>query len=415
MLVKPQTTNLANIKVVGVGGGGGNAINNMINNYDIDGVEFIAVNTDAQALNNSNAEVKIRIGEDTTRGLGSGGNPEIGKKAAEESVDMLHEHLAGADMIFVTAGMGGGTGTGASPVIAGIAKNLGALTVSIVTKPFDFEGKRRMDTALKGIADLKDKVDTLIVVPNQKLIETMERNLTFLEAMKQADDVLSHAVKSISQLITQAGLINVDFADVRSIMTNAGTALMGMGIAKGEDRALQAAKAAATSPLLEIAVDGATGVLFNVVAGNDLALYEVDEAAKYISSVVSPNANIIFGAQIDESLEDKLQITVMATGFENLEGELGGIGSSRSQARIQPRSAQTGSSVLSSSDETSSPSVNMTDQKGSEEAPSKVSTNSSSSGYAFPEEEGSFKGSSIDDQDEDDLETPSFLRRKKDY
>ncbi len=393
MLVKPQTTNLAKIKVVGVGGGGGNAINNMIANYDIDGVEFIAVNTDAQALANSNAEVKLRIGEETTRGLGSGGNPEIGKKAAEESIDMLHEHLAGADMIFITAGMGGGTGTGASPVVAGIAKNLGALTVSIVTKPFDFEGKRRMDTALKGIADLKDKVDTLIVVPNQKLIDTMERNLTFLEAMKQADDVLSHAVKSISQLITQAGLINVDFADVRSVMTNAGTALMGMGTSKGEDRALQAAKSATSSPLLEVSIDGATGVLFNVLAGKDLALYEVDEAAKYISSVVSPTANVIFGAQIDESLEDQLQITVMATGFETHNTDSSGV--------INTSKSRSGSRDIS---------VDMVGDDDYKQTKPRVQ-----SGYVFPEEESAFSAREIKDEEEEDLDTPSFLRRRKKY
>lgn len=393
MLVKPQTTNLAKIKVVGVGGGGGNAINNMINNYDIEGVEFIAVNTDAQALANSNAEVKLRIGEETTRGLGSGGNPEIGKKAAEESVDMLHEHLAGADMIFVTAGMGGGTGTGASPVIAGISKNLGALTVAIVTKPFDFEGKRRMDTALKGVAELKDKVDTLIVVPNQKLIDTMERNMTFLDAMKNADDVLSHAVKSISQLITQAGLINVDFADVRSVMTNAGTALMGMGEAKGEDRATQAAKAATSSPLLEVAVNGATGVLFNVIAGEDLALFEVDEAAKHISSVVSPNANIIFGATIDPALEDRLQITVLATGFDSANtSESGGV------IQTRPRPAL----VDEPEDK---------DQEDQVQKPQQPKKNF----FSFPEDTGSFKSKTVSDDEEDDLETPSFLRRKKDY
>lgn len=406
MLVKPQTTNLAKIKVVGVGGGGGNAINNMISNYEINGVEFIAVNTDAQALANSNAEVKIRIGEDSTRGLGSGGNPEIGKKAAEESIDMLHEQLAGADMVFITAGMGGGTGTGASPVVAGIAKNLGALTVAIVTKPFDFEGKRRMDTALKGIADIKDKVDTLIVVPNQKLIDTMERNLTFLEAMKQADDVLSHAVKSIAQLITQAGLINVDFADVRSIMTNAGTSLMAMGQAKGEDRALQAAKEATSSPLLEVSINGATGVLFNVIAGENLAMYEIDEAAKHIAASVAPNANVIFGATIDPSMDDDLQITVLATGFDSLNTpSSGGViqtNNGRSRSQVQQQSPP--ATNLSQSD-----SIPEDGQDTAVERPRK------SSGYAFPDENHSFSRPVVDDGEEEDLETPSFLRRKKDY
>ncbi len=392
MLVKPQTTNLAKIKVVGVGGGGGNAINNMIANYDIEGVEFIAVNTDAQALANSNAEVKLRIGEETTRGLGSGGDPEIGKKAAEESVDMLHEHLAGADMIFITAGMGGGTGTGASPIIAGISKNLGALTVAVVTKPFDFEGKRRMDTALKGIAELKDKVDTLIVVPNQKLIDTMERNVRFLDAMKQADDVLSHAVKSISQLITQAGLINVDFADVKSVMTNAGTALMGIGQAKGEDRAIQAAKVATTSPLLEVSIDGATGVLFNVIAGTDLAMFEIDEAAKYISSVVSPEVNLIFGATIDENMNDEMQITILATGFEG------------NSSVIRPKQVR----------------MNLTDQEGVRDPSSGIGGNNGG-GKKTPKTalDRQKDGIDIKEMDDDDLDRldsiPAIERRRKKY
>ena len=230
MLVKPQTTSMAKIKVIGVGGAGGNAIDNMIENYDVDGVEFIAVNTDAQALASNKAEIKLQIGTEITRGLGSGGNPQIGKKSAEESVDLLHEHLAGADMVFITAGMGGGTGTGASPVIAGIAKNLGALTIAIMEKPFAFEGKRRMETAIKGIGEMKDKVDTLVVIPNQKLFEVVDENISFLEAMRKIDDILAQAVKSISQLINQTGKINVDFADIKSIMSNAGTALMGLSL-----------------------------------------------------------------------------------------------------------------------------------------------------------------------------------------
>lgn len=413
MLVKPQTTNLAKIKVVGVGGGGGNALNNMIQNYDISGVEFIAVNTDAQALANSNAEIKLRVGEETTRGLGSGGNPEVGKKAAEESIDMLHENLAGADMIFVTAGMGGGTGTGAAPIIAGIGKNLGALTVAIVTKPFEFEGRRRMDTALKGIDELKDKVDTLIVVPNQRLIDTMERNLTFLEAMKQADDVLSHAVKSISQLITQAGLINVDFADVRSVMTDAGTALMGMGQAKGEDRATQAAKAAVSSPLLEVSVEGATGVLFNIIAGQDLAMYEIDEAAKQISNAVSPNANIIFGAIIDENLGDELQITVLATGFEpgSPNASEGFIRTKKADEMMNAR-AKAEEQAAGAGIQTNSSVAEMREMMGDEDNDELSST---SKVAGFPEDENEFSKGSMDDDAEEDLETPSFLRRNKDY
>lgn len=316
MLVKPQAPLTAKIKVVGVGGGGGNALNTMITDHNIEDVEFLAVNTDAQALLNSKADIKLRVGEQITRGLGSGGNPVIGRKAAEESVDVLHENLAGADMVFITAGMGGGTGTGAAPIVAGIAKNLGALTVGVVTKPFQFEMKRRMDLALKGIEELRDKVDTLIVVPNQRLLDIMDKNASFLDAMKKADDVLAQAVKSISNLITQPGIINVDFADVRSVMDNGGTALMGMGAADGENRASEAAKMAIESPLLEITIDGAKGILFNVVGGRDMAMAEINEAAEIIRNRVSPDAIFIFGASIDENKKG-IEITVLATGFES--------------------------------------------------------------------------------------------------
>ena len=384
MLVKPKTTSIARIKVVGVGGGGGNAINNMIQNYEIEGVEFIAINTDAQALNQSQAEVKLKIGEEITRGLGSGGNPIIGKKAAEESVDVIHEHLAGADMVFITAGMGGGTGTGAAPIVSGIAKNLGALTVAIVTKPFVFEGKKRMDCALRGIADLRDKVDTLIVVPNQRILEIVDRNLSFLDAMKKGDDVLSHAVKSISDLITQAGLINVDFADVRSIMENAGTALMGMGDAEGEDRAVEAAKRAIQSPLLELSIDGATGVLFNVIGGNDLSMHEVDEAAKVISSSLAPDANIIFGATIDSEQKDNIRITVLATGFTT--------SSTGAIRNIVARSKKVDSLPSEAGDVQSDEISNIvSDIPKLDDKPA------------------------ISDDQEEDLDTPSFMRRRKDY
>lgn len=319
MLVKPQSVLSAKIKVVGVGGGGNNALNTMISEHNIEDVEFIAVNTDAQALMNSKADIKLRIGEQITRGLGSGGNPVIGRKAAEESVDTLHENLAGADMVFITAGMGGGTGTGAAPVIAGIAKNLGALTVGVVTKPFNFEMQRRMDLALKGIEELKDKVDTLIIVPNQRLLDIMDKNSSFLDAMKKADDVLAQAVKSIANLITQPGMINVDFADVRSVMDDGGTALMGIGTATGEGRAKEAATAAIESPLLEISIDGAKGILFNIIGGKDLGMMEVNEAAELIKERVAPDATFIFGARIDPSYEEKLEVTVLATGFDSKE------------------------------------------------------------------------------------------------
>jgi cell division protein FtsZ len=317
MLVKPQASLSAKIKVVGVGGGGNNALNTMVSEYNIQDVEFIAINTDAQALMLSKADIKLRIGEQITRGLGSGGNPIIGRKAAEESVDLIHENLAGSDMVFITAGMGGGTGTGASPIVAGIAKNLGALTVGVVTKPFHFEMKRRMDSALKGIEELREKVDTLIVVPNQRLLETMEKGLPFLDAMKKADDVLAQAVKSIANLITQTGLINVDFADVRSVMDNGGTALMGIGTASGEQRAVDAAKMAIESPLLEVSIDGAKGVLFNVVGGRDISMTEMSEAAEIVKEKINSDAIFIFGASIDPSFEDRIEVTVLATGFES--------------------------------------------------------------------------------------------------
>jgi cell division protein FtsZ len=318
MLVKPQSfDNSAKIKVIGVGGGGNNAINTMISVYNISGVDFVAVNTDAQALKNSLAETKIQIGSELTKGLGSGGVASIGKQAAEESIDLIHEALSGADMVFITAGMGGGTGTGASPVVAGIAKNLGALTVGVVTKPFSFEGQKRNNVALEGIEELRSKVDTLIVIPNQRLLDIIDRKVTFVEAMQTVDDVLGQGVKSISELITKAGMINVDFADVKSVMADAGTALMGMGIATGDERALEASKQAVNSPLLELSIKGATGVLFNITAGNDLSMYEVDQAANIISGSAEKDANIIFGASIDDSIQDgSIRINVLATGFD---------------------------------------------------------------------------------------------------
>ncbi len=316
MLVKPQSNPVARIKVVGIGGGGGNVVNTMVDDKTILDVEFIAVNTDAQALANSQADVKIRIGDQITRGLGSGGNPVIGRKAAEESIDEVHEHLAGSDMIFITAGMGGGTGTGASPIVGEIAKNLGALTIAVVMKPFVFEGKRRMESALKGIEELKNNVDTMIVIPNQRLLEIMEPNASFLDAMHKSDEVLLQAVKSIANLSSQTGLINVDFADVRSVMDNAGTALMGVGSAKGEDRAVRAAQMAIESPLLEVKIDGATGVLFNVIGGRSLGIKEIDDAAQIIRERISEDANFIFGATIDPTMDDQdFTVTVIATGF----------------------------------------------------------------------------------------------------
>ncbi len=315
MLIKPEVNRFAKIKVIGVGGAGTNALNSMINLQQIQGVDFIAVNTDAQALLTSQAPTKVQIGEQLTRGLGSGGDPEIGRKAAEESMEKLQAVVSEADMVFVTGGMGGGTGTGACPVIADIARKSGALTVAVVTKPFSFEGAHRRIVAEEGVDALKDKVDTMIVIPNQRLLDVVDKKMSLLEAFKVADSVLGQGVQGISDIIVLPGLINVDFADVRSIMTNAGSALMGIGFGSGEGRASSAARAAIASPLLELSIEGAKGVLFNVTGGPDISMYEVDEAAKIIASAADSDANIIFGAAIDESMVDQVKITVIATGF----------------------------------------------------------------------------------------------------
>lgn len=396
MLVKPQTASMAKIKVIGIGGAGGNALNNMIENYEIEGVEFIAVNTDNQALQSNKSETKLQIGSEITRGLGSGGNPQIGKKAAEESVDMIHEHLAGADMVFITAGMGGGTGTGASPVIAGIAKNLGALTIAIVEKPFKFEGKKRMETALKGLAEIKDKVDTLIVIPNERLFEAVEENISFLDAMKKVDDVLAQAVKSIAQLITQTGRINVDFADIKTIMTNAGTALMGMGVASGDNRAEEAVKLAIQSPLLEMSITGATGVLFNVVSGKDLSMKEIQKISKVIAENVAEDANIYFGTSIDNELQDELHITVLATGFDE------NAASSSFSLKPEPTKISLRSSFASFDDDDD-------DEKDDEKKSNKIQTTKAV--VEDVEEEEDEDGGRWDDMEN----KPAFLRNRKKY
>lgn len=322
MLIKPDIARFAKIKVIGIGGGGCNAINSMIGVNQIVGVDFIGVNTDAQALLTSQAQTKIQIGEMLTRGLGAGGNPDIGRQAAEESKEKIKDTLQDTDMVFLTCGEGGGTGTGATPVIAELAKEMGILTVAVVTKPFHFEGQRRMLNAEDGIANLKDKVDTLIVIPNQRLLDVIDKKMTLLEAFRVTDSVLGQGVQGISDLITMPGLINVDFADVRTIMTNAGSSLMGIGTGVGENRAATAARQAIASPLLEVSIDGAKGVLFNITGGADLTMAEVDEAAKQIATAVDPDANIIFGATIDENLVDQVKITVVATGFDETKRRL---------------------------------------------------------------------------------------------
>ena len=314
----PKTSNVENfaqIKVLGIGGGGSNAVNRMIE-AGIQGVEFVAINTDAQALMLSDAPVRIRIGDKLTKGLGSGGDPETGRKAAEESSDDMYEVLQDADMVFLTAGMGGGTGTGAGPIIAEVAREVGALTIGVVTRPFSFEGTQRGRTALQGIEQLKEHVDTLIVIPNDRLLEVADQRASLQDAFRLADDVLRQGIQGISELITVPGLINLDFADVRTIMSEGGAALMAMGRASGEGRATKAAQAAISSALLDVTIDGARGILFNVRGGPDLSLFEVHEAAEIIRQTAHPDVNIIFGAVIDEEMGDELQITVIATGFE---------------------------------------------------------------------------------------------------
>lgn len=305
----------ARIKVVGVGGGGCNAVNRMIDE-GLEGIEFVAVNTDAQALLLSKAATRVRIGDKLTRGLGSGGDPEIGRKAAEESAEDLYEVLKGSDMVFVTAGIGGGTGTGASPIVSQIATEIGALTIGVVTRPFTFEGARRTQTAEAGIAKLKEQVDTLIAIPNDRLLQIVDKRASLQESFRVADDVLRQGIQGISELITIPGLINLDFADVRTIMSEGGAALMAVGMASGEDRARQAAEQAITSDLLDITIDGARGILFNVTGGTDLTLFEVNQAAAIIKETAHPDVNLIFGAVVDPDMGESIRITVIATGFE---------------------------------------------------------------------------------------------------
>lgn len=387
MLIKPDVQRFAKIKVMGLGGGGSNSLNSMISLQQIQGVEFVAVNTDAQALMNNQSPTKVQIGETLTRGLGSGGDPEVGKQAADESTQKLQDVLQDADMVFLTAGMGGGTGTGSIPIVAQVAKTIGALTVAVVTKPFAFEGTRRMVVAEEGLEKLKDKVDALIIIPNQRLLETVDKNMTLQEAFKLADSVLGQGVQGISDLITMPGLINVDFADVKTIMSSAGSALMGIGVAGGENRAAAAARMAIASPLLEVSIEGAKGVLFNIVGGPDLSMTEVNEAAQIIAQAADPDANIIFGATIKEDQLDQIKISVIATGFDETRRRLreyigSGIGSASMQT--QP---------LAFSD-TSSPA-------GDSQVTQTVSE---------PEED---KPERKVEDDEEDLEIPAFLRSNR--
>ena len=352
-LVKPDINSIAKIKVIGIGGGGNNAVSSMITTGKIKGVEFVAVNTDSQALLNNPAGVKLQIGENLTKGLGSGADPEIGHQAAEESREKIKELLVDTDMVFITAGMGGGTGSGGAPLVAELAKEAGALTVAVVTKPFAFEGIRRMSVADDALEELKEKVDTLIVIPNQKLLDVVDKKMTLQEAFRVADSVLGQGVQGISDLITVPGLINVDFADVRAIMTDAGTALMGVGMGTGENRAQMAARTAISSPLLEVKIDGARGILFNITGGPDLTMSEVSEAAEMISQHADPDANIIFGATIDEAMGDQIKISVIATGFDSIRSGFAALQQAGATARIQYD--ETTPSSLSDSDDDDTP------------------------------------------------------------
>ncbi|WGX75875.1 cell division protein FtsZ [Paraclostridium bifermentans] len=387
-----EMDNFAKIKVIGVGGGGNNAVNRMVE-AQLKGVEFIAVNTDKQALYTSKAEHKIQVGEKLTRGLGAGANPEVGKKSAEESKDEILKVLEGADMVFVTAGMGGGTGTGAAPVVAQLAKEMGILTVGVVTKPFAFEGKVRMKNAEQGIKELKTKVDTLITIPNDRLLQIVQKNTSMLEAFSIADDVLKQGIESISDLIAAPGLINLDFADVQSIMKEKGLAHMGMGKAQGENRAIEAARQAIQSPLLETSIKGAKGVLLNITGGANLGLFEINEASTLVQESCDSEANIIFGATIKEDLKDDLVITVIATGFEDGQDmDLDLINRNNAMNQGQHQNFQQNSLNHNPARETQRPV--MPEQKQEEETVVKQNTSST---YI----------------ESDDMEIPTFLRRRR--
>ena len=394
--VKPAVETFAKIKVVGIGGSGGNAINRMIES-GIKGVEFIAINTDVQALHYNKATNKLHIGKTITRGLGAGMNSELGKQSAEEAQNEIRDILKDADMVFVTCGLGGGTGTGASPVIAEIARDLGALTVAIVTKPFVFEGAQRKNIAERGMSELSDKVDTIITIPNDKLLQVIDKKTSLLDAFMVVDEVLRQGVQGISELITIPGLINVDFADVKAVMANAGSALMGIGQASGENKSIEAAKSAISSPLLEMSIEGARGVLFTVVGGPGLTMHEVNEAAKIITSSVDEDAKIIFGAVVDEKLKDEIKVTVVATGFD---GRQIGISETAGSQR-----SYTPSPFLSEEGDQSESALH--EEKEKEKKKSKIS-----SLKAAQAEPAGKKGKAPDEEEDDELGIPAFIRKK---
>jgi cell division protein FtsZ len=372
--IKPDIETFAKIKVVGVGGSGNNAVSGMFE-AKIQGVEFIAINTDAQDLHHSKASLKIHIGKNVTRGLGAGMNPDVGRQAAEENKDDIHEALKGADMVFVTCGLGGGTGTGASPIIAEVARETGALTVGVVTKPFSFEGLQRARIAEEGLNNLKERVDTLITIPNNKLLNVIERKTTLIESFSIVDDVLRQAVQGISDLVVKPGIVNVDFADVRAIMQDAGSALMGIGKASGEERAIEAARLAINSPLLEVSIDGARGVLFSVSGGEDLTMYEINEAAKVITDSIHPEAKVIFGAVLDDQLKKgEIKVTVIATGFSEAE-----------------------------------PSIRNTEENSKQKGASSQATNGSNNNSS---DTGKDSKGKKEKEEEEDWDIPAFIRKK---
>ncbi|MEI8143597.1 MAG: cell division protein FtsZ [Candidatus Berkelbacteria bacterium] len=387
--------NFANIKVIGVGGSGSSAVTRMINSK-LRGIEFIVINTDAQALAFSEAPTKIQIGKETTRGLGAGADPEVGRKSIEENKEEVYEALKGADMVFVTCGMGGGTGTGAAPFVADIAKELGALTVGVVTKPFTFEGMRRKKIAELGIAEMKEKVDTLITIPNDRLLQVIDKKTSLFDAFGIVDDVLRQGVQGIADLIIYHGLINVDFADVKAIMSDAGSALMGIGHGTGDNRAIEAARAAIDSPLLELSIDGAKGILFNITGGPDLGMYEIDEAAKAITEAADADANIIFGAIIDEAMQGEVKITVIATGFESEQNKF--------QKKIYPPENYTQQNQRPS----------FSQPVSSREVPdSQIVTRSDRQNFFDTSgNNNQNQNQNNNDRDEDELEVPAFIRRK---
>lgn len=416
--VAPAIETFARIKVVGVGGAGGAAINRMIES-GVEGVEFIAINTDAQALHHSKAQTKVHIGKDATRGLGAGADPTAGQKAAEESRDEIRQALEGADMVFVTIGAGGGTGSGAGPIVARIAEDTGGLVIGFATKPFAFEGEKRRRNAEAAINELRQAVDTLIVIPNDRLLQTIDRNTPLLEAFKVADDVLRQGVQGISDLITVHGLINLDFADVKTVMQNAGSALMGIGRASGENRAVQAAQQAIESPLLEVSIDGARGILFNVIGGHDMSMHEINTAAETITAAADPDANIIFGATINPELEGEIIITVVATGFD------ASYFTDRAVGTSQP--SEPAKSLVSESDDKADEGeindINMDLEHADKVADFHADDTNVPNIWALNHDDDSATAASDDDDDnkatvftnpeEEELEKPSFLRRLK--